>query len=153
MKSINRISCLAAFCVTLLYSSSVNSASTVGVIGGKGKVTYDIPSSFSAGDELITKFKAVSSHGRADDADGATAVTYTSFQVATRALYLIAVFAPMFFTTGLAYISRWYRNGVWFSLLRFGISQGGAVSFDCRCSAGHFECTILSFQRGQTDAI
>lgn len=110
--------------------TSSNTATTAKIGGGinKTKVIYDIPLKFSAFDDLITDFKAVSSHGRTDNADLSIAITYTKFQVFLRAVYLCIVFSPMLFTSGFAYISSWYRNVIWFGLLRFGISQGGAVS-------------------------
>ncbi len=90
-------------------------------------VTFEIPPEMKAGKDLLTNFKAVSSHGRSDAADGGGAVQYSPFQVALRASYLLMIFAPMFMTSGLAYVSTFYRNFVWFSLLRYGISQGGAA--------------------------
>lgn len=120
---------LVASFFVLATLGQTNASPTIAAIAPKASVTYDVPVGFSAGDDLITKFKAVSSHGRSDEADEATAVTYTTFQVTTRAFYLLLVFAPMFWTSGLAFVSSWYRNGIWFRLLRFGISQGGAVRF------------------------
>ena len=117
---------LASSFIFLISRCTISSSAVTG-IGGKSKVTFEIPTSFSAGDELITQFKAISSHGRATD-DATPAIRYTSYQVASRALYLFLMFAPMFFTSGFAYISSWYRNGIWFSLVKYGISQGGAVS-------------------------
>lgn len=96
-------------------------------VTAKAKVSYDIPSRFSAQKELISKFKAVSSHGRSDETDKANAVVYSTFQITVRAFYLLLVFAPMLCTSWLAYLSSWYRSIIWFKLLRFGISQGGAV--------------------------
>ena len=94
-------------------------------------VTYEIRKELVPGKELLTKFKAVSSHGRDDGAvgggDGSALATYAPWQVALRASYLLLLFAPVFMTSGLAYISTVYRNVVWFSLLRFGISHGGAA--------------------------
>lgn len=118
---------LASSFIFLISRCPISLSAVIG-ISGKSKVTYEIPTSLSAGDELITDFKAVSSHGRAAEADATPAIRYTSYQVASRAIYLFLMFAPMFFTSGLAYISSWYRNGIWFSLVRYGISQGGAVS-------------------------
>lgn len=114
---------LYLFAILIVHTSATSAPAVAAAIGQK-KVTYDIPSSFSANNDLITKFQAVSSHGRTD---GSPTTTYTSFQVVTRAFYLLMVFAPMFGTSGLAVASSWYRNGIWFSLLRFGISKGGAV--------------------------
>jgi flagellar biosynthesis protein FliP len=99
-------------------------------VAAKPKVSYDIPIRFSAKEELISKFKAVSSHGRSDETNTANAVVYSSFQITVRAFYLLLVFAPVLCTSWLAYFSCWYRSIIWFKLLRFGISQGGAVRLD-----------------------
>lgn len=120
-------SCLLVTIFILLTNVSIRALSTNSKVGEKVKVTYDIPSQFSVGDDLITQFQAVSSHGRSADTDSVDAVTYTSFQIIFRAFYLFLVFAPMFFTSGLAFVFSSYRNGIWFGLLRFGIAQGGAV--------------------------
>lgn len=118
-------SCVLVTTFGLLIIISVNGLSTSS--SGKVKVTYDIPAQFSAGDDLISKFQAISSHGRSAETGSANVVTYTSLQIFCRAFYLFLVFAPMFFTSGLAFVSSSYRNSIWFGLLRFGIAQGGAV--------------------------
>lgn len=106
-------------------STAENHATTA---GSKNRaVTFKIPPEMKAGKDVLTNFKAISSHGRSDDADSGVAAQYSSLQVALRASYLLMIFAPMFMTSGLAYVSTFYRNMVWFSLLRFGISQGGAA--------------------------
>ena len=98
---------------------------TAAAASSKSPVTFDIPTRMKTDPRTSKNFKAVSSHGRDDS--GAGSVQYSTLQVALRATYLLMVFAPMFATSGLAYISSLYRDLVWFSLLRFGISQGGAA--------------------------
>lgn len=124
MKSTTFLLCIVASFFIYGYDSA---SPAVVNIKGTSKVTYDIPVSFSAGDELITRFKAVSSHGRTDGADAAP--NYTSYQIVTRAFYLMLIFAPMFWTSGIAFVSSWYRNGIWFGMLKYGISRGGAVCY------------------------
>ena len=114
---------LALLIVILIAEQTASAA----VITTRQKVTYEIPIEYTPDDGLISRFKAVSSHGRSDATSEANAVTYTSIQVASRAFYLLVVFAPMFMTSGLAYVFSWYRNYIWFHLFRYGISQGGAV--------------------------
>lgn len=126
MKSSSLPILVASSIIFLITRRAVSSSAVTG-ISGKSTVTYDIPVTFSPGDNLITQFKAVSSHGRASDTDALPTVTYTSYQVVSRALYLFLVFAPMIATSGLACISSSYRNGIWYRLLKYGISQGGAV--------------------------
>ena len=106
-------------------------STNLAAISAGEKVTFEIPSHLSAGDDLLRKFKAVSSHGRSDTLEDATPVTYTTLQISLRAAFLMIVFTPMICTSGLAFVFSSFRNGIWFQLLRFGISQGGAVgSFD-----------------------
>jgi hypothetical protein len=116
---------------SFLICECITASPTAPLSDRKVKVTYDIPSSLSATDDLITYYKAttISSFGRSDEADASDAIMYTSLQVFTRAVYLMIVFAPMFLTSGLAFVFSAYRT-IWFSLLRFGISQGGAVRYD-----------------------
>lgn len=102
-------------------------STNLAAISASEKVTFDIPSHLSAGDDIIRKFQAVSSHGRSDVLKDATPVTYTIFQISLRAAFLMIVFTPMMCTSGLAFVFSGFRNGIWFQLLRFGISQGGAV--------------------------
>lgn len=123
------LSAALVLCLSLLH---VEASTNLAPVGAIEKVTFEIPCHLSAGDDLLRKFKAVSSHGRSDALDGAAPMTYTTFQIYSRAVYLLIVFAPMMCTSGLAFIFSWFRNGIWFQLLRFGISQGGAVRiFDC----------------------
>ena len=93
-------------------------------------ITYDIPDKFSVGREIITEFKAVSSHGRApheEDYEIHMPTKYSQVQVFTRASYLLLVFSPVFATSGIAFISSLYRNMIWYGLLKFAISHSGAV--------------------------
>ena len=113
-----------AFLVVFLV---VEQTTSVAVVTAQQKVTYEIPIEFIPDDGLISRFKSISSHGRSDETTAANAVTYTSLQVVSRAFYLLVIFAPMFMTSGLAYVFSWYRNFVWFRLFRYGISHGGAV--------------------------
>lgn len=122
--------CLSLFLTWLLIFMIFDYTYAATTIAAKPKVSYDIPSRFSAKEELISEFKAVSSHGRSDETDKANAVVYSSFQITVRAFYLLLVFAPVLCTSWLAYFSLWYRSFIWFKLLRFGISQGGAVRLD-----------------------
>ena len=111
----------------LIVFQTVQQVTSVAVVTTKQRVTYEIPIEFTPDDGLISRFKAISSHGRSDETSEANAVNYTSLQVVSRAFYLLVVFAPMFLTSGLAYVFSWYRNLIWFRLFRYGISQGGAV--------------------------
>lgn len=118
---------LRNFLAFLIVFQIVEQVTSVAVVATKQRVTYEIPIEFTPDDGLISRFKAISSHGRSDEASEANAVNYTSLQVVSRAFYLLVVFAPMFLTSGLAYVFSWYRNLIWFRLFRYGISQGGAV--------------------------
>lgn len=44
-----------------------------------------------------------------------------------RAVYLLVLFAPVLFTAGFAYLSVFFRNYIWFSLLSKTIGYSGAV--------------------------
>ena len=130
---------LRNFLASLIIFLIVEQTSSVAVVTTKQKVTYEIPREFTAGDDLISNFKAVSSHGRSDETSEANAVTYTTLQVVSRAFYLLVVFSPMFLTSGLAYLFSWYRNYIWFRLFRYGISQGGAVRQTHSCQRSSAE--------------
>lgn len=122
--------CLSHFLAWLLIFFIFDCTHAATTVAAKSKVSYDSPARYSPREELISKFKAVSSHGRSDETDKANAVVYSSFQITVRAFYLLLVFAPVLSTSWLAFISSWYRSVIWYKLLRFGISQGGAVRID-----------------------
>ena len=116
---------VVALSLLAIPQATAGSGSAAAVNSKSSPVTFDIPTRMKTDPRTSKNFKAVSSHGRDDSETGS--VQYSTLQVALRATYLLMVFAPMFATSGLAYISSLYRDLVWFSLLRFGISQGGAA--------------------------
>ena len=96
------------------------------VTDAKSKATYHIPDSMTAKDDIISRFKAVSSHGRSDESSS-SAISYSTMQIMMRSAYLLLVFSPVFMTSGFALISSLFRNLVWYRLLQYSIGNGGAV--------------------------
>jgi len=74
----------------------------------------------------LDEVTAVSSHGRGSFTNDEIVSFYS---VAMRSAYLFCIFSPVVFTSGLAYISPYFRTNLWFVLLASALAQGGAVYF------------------------
>jgi hypothetical protein len=74
--------------------------------------------------------KAVSDHGRGAE-DGSDALSSlmpaTNLQLATRALFLAFAFFLPVLLSGLALLSSWFRDKVWYGLLVRSIAMSGAA--------------------------
>ena len=51
-----------------------------------------------------------------------------TFQLVLRSIFLFMVFTPIILTSGLAYISAFFRTYVWYRMITMAITAGGAVS-------------------------
>lgn len=50
-----------------------------------------------------------------------------TFQLVLRSIFLFMVFTPIILTSGLAYISVFFRTYVWYRMITLGITAGGAA--------------------------
>lgn len=72
--------------------------------------------------------KVRSSHGRSDDSNQLEYVIPNyRLQLLARSMYLFTLFLPVASTSGLAYCSRRFRKLVWYKLLCWALSKGGAA--------------------------
>jgi hypothetical protein len=90
--------------------------------------------------------KAVSDHGRGAE-DGSDALSSlkpaSNLQLATRALFLAFAFFLPVLLSGLALLSSWFRDKVWYSLLVRSIARSGAAFIKVSTHALH--CALLMF--------
>ena len=70
--------------------------------------------------------KAVSAHGR-DDGEDFSGSQVGLFAATLRALYLLLIFSPVIMMSPFAYISTFFRNAFWYSLLCRIIGHSGAA--------------------------
>eukprot|EP01041_Mallomonas_annulata_P003141 gene3141-6180_t len=116
---------LLFLCLAILFSiGSGKSSHSSDIVALKRRPDFQFKTHMLPNAQIIKDFTAVSSHGRDD---GLPETPISTFALISRLIYLLIIFLPAISTSGLAYISSYFRDHLWYSMLTSSLAHGGAA--------------------------